>query len=253
MDSALGVLFIENGTPVPHDYVVTLTNYNMRADSDFLKHLAKERVRKSVVDLLFDVASDTSQRIATFIRTNRDNIPDDLSDEAAQLFIRGSVRVEVLEIIVPGVRALTPVYNVYIYPPTANKERLDRWREWIAIQKYHASHNGVGVRYQFRFRCNHCKTIDHPSGLCPHTRARRGGTDGGNRGEDDDELLPLNPKNDPGPSGSRQNPPTPGPSRRGGANKGNGNAPDSSKQQKGKGGNPKNRAPTNEGKKRRMN
>ena len=56
----LGVLFIKNGRPVPYDYVVTLTNYNMRTDSDLLKELTKEWVRLSVVDLLFNKPSNTS-------------------------------------------------------------------------------------------------------------------------------------------------------------------------------------------------
>ena len=48
VESHLGVLFVENGVPIPHDYVVTLTNYNMRTDSEFLKSLAKQQVKRSV-------------------------------------------------------------------------------------------------------------------------------------------------------------------------------------------------------------
>ena len=35
-----------------------------------------------------------------------------------------------------------------------------------AEQKYYAGKSGVGVKYQHSWRCLHCKTIDHPSGLC---------------------------------------------------------------------------------------
>ena len=250
VESPLGILFVENGIPVPHDYVTTLTNYNMRTDSDFLKTLAEERVRKSVVDLLFDVPSDTSQRIGAFIRVNNDNLPDGRTEEAARIFIRNSVRVKTLEVYVPGIKALNPVYNIYMYPPTANTERLDRWREWTARLKFHAGPNGVGTRYQFRFKCIHCKSIDHPSGLCPHTRAHRGRTQGPAGGDDDDdELLPMGP--DPGPGGSKQNPHNPGPGPKGSTSKGKGKAPGAVRQ--GKGGTPGTRALASEPKKRRIN
>ena len=78
VDSRLHMLFVENGTPIPHDYLVTLTNYNMRTDSDLLRERANLRVRKSVTDLLFDTPSDTSQRVAEFIRQFRDNLEETL-------------------------------------------------------------------------------------------------------------------------------------------------------------------------------
>jgi hypothetical protein len=211
--SPLGTLFIENGDPIPHDYVTTLTNYNLRTDSELLRTRATDRVRQSATNLLFDTPSDTSRRIAAFIRMYRDNIPEDLSDDEARDFIRESVKVETLEIIVPGTKVPTSVYNVYIHPPTASKDRLDRWRQWVTTQKFYADIYGVGVKYQFQFRCNHCKTIDHPSGLCPHEEARKRTTgernDDPNDDEDDDELLPL--KREPGQPPARPKPPTPGP------------------------------------------
>jgi hypothetical protein len=149
-----------------------------------------------------------SERIAAFIRANRDNLQDELSDDAACLFVRNSVKVGVLQVIVPGTRTLVPVYTVYIYPPSAIQERLDRWRKWITLQKFYAGHHGVGVRYKFSFKCNHCKTVDHPSGLCPHKTAKRGGKQGGDS-DDDDELLPL--KKEPGPSSAKPPPPPPPP------------------------------------------
>ena len=172
VDSRLRVLFVENGVPIPHDYITALTNYNFRTDSEALKDQAKRKVRQSVIQLLFDNPSGTSQRVEAFIRVNRDNVSNDLSDEEAQLFVRDSVRAEILEIIIPGTKTLAPIYNIYIHPPTTNQERLDRWRKWIASQKFHAGNYGVGVKYQHSWRCNHCKTTDHPSGLCPHAGAR---------------------------------------------------------------------------------
>lgn len=66
VESALGLLFVEKGIPIPHDYVTTLTNYNLRTDTEFLKVLANDRVRKSILDLLFDKPSDTSKRCRTW-------------------------------------------------------------------------------------------------------------------------------------------------------------------------------------------
>ena len=215
VDSALKVLFVERGIPVPHDYVMTLTNYNLRTDSDYLRGVAENSVRQSVQDLLFNVQSDTSRRIRAWIRANRDNVRSDLSDDEAWVLIRDLVKVKSLEVIVPETRALTPVYNVYLYPPTANSDRLGRWRGWIANQNFYAGNHGMGVRYQHPFRCNHCKTVDHPSGLCPHMRTGRErgeGAGGGNppRPDDYDEFLPM--KKDSGPPGPKPKPPTLGPS-----------------------------------------
>lgn len=254
VDSTLKVLFVERGVPVPHDYVMTLTNYNMRTDSEYLRDVAENSVRHSVQDLLFNVPSDTSGRIRAWIRANRDNVRSDLSDDEAWVLIRGSVRVESLEVIVPTTRTMTTVYNVYLYPPTANPDRLGRWRSWIANQSFYAGNHGMGVRYQHPFRCNHCKTIDHPSGLCPHMRTgrEREGAGGENpRPDDDDEFLPM--KRDPGPPGPKPKPPTPGPSRGKAVDKGKGKAPGPQGKQKAKSGSVRNRtAPGVDAKKRRL-
>ena len=132
VDSALKVLFIKRGVPVPHNYITTLTNYNMRTDSEHLRDVAEDSVRHSVQDLLFNVPSDTSHRIHLWICANRDNVLGDLSDTEAWAFIRNLVKVESLEIIVPETKNLTTVYNVYLYPPSAIPDRLTTWRGWIA-------------------------------------------------------------------------------------------------------------------------
>ena len=203
VDSRLRMLFVENGTPIPHDYLVTLTNYNMRTDSDLLRERANLRVRKSVTDLLFDTPSDTSQRVAEFIRQFRDNLEETLSDDEARLFVQNSVLVDSLDVIVPGTKVSITLYNVYIHPPTANLELFERWRRWVGGQKFYAGTSGVGIRYQYGWHCIHCKTIDHPAGLCPFAKILRGKTGKQEStpaaGED---LFPLEPI--PGPSRSTQ-------------------------------------------------
>jgi hypothetical protein len=207
--SHLGVLFIQNGIPIPHDYVVTLTNYNMRTDSEMLRERAHQLVRWSIINLLFDKPSDTSLRIEVFINQCRDNVDETLTNEQAKLVIRDSIRVSSLDVTVPGTKITTTVYNVYIHPPTTNQTTLTRWRDWISSQKFHAGISGVGVKYQHPWRCLHCKTIDHPSGLCTLTKSIKGKE--AKQTEPPtaiEELLPLEPT--PGPS-RRPRTQTPGP------------------------------------------
>ena len=209
VNSWLTTLFVQNGTPAPHDFITTLTNYNMRTDSELLMDRATEVVRKSVIDLLFDIPSDTSNRITRFISLYRDNLDASFSDAQARLFVRNSVKVKPLQVIVPGTKTSATIYNVYIYPPTTREDLLKTWRGWIAGQKYYADRNGVGRKYDFTFRCNHCKSLDHPTGLCPWGDARTRNQAGVPAPpEEDDDLLPLGPI--PGPSNTNDRPARPG-------------------------------------------
>ena len=205
VSSHLNFLFVENGTPIPHDYVVTLTNYNMRTETEVLRDRAHGRVKRSVINTLFNIPSDTSQRIADYITRFRDNLDETLSDDEACHFIRDSISVSSLDIIVPGTKDSATVYNIYIHPPTAIPNPLNVWRNFIAAQRYYANEYGMGVKYKYPWRCLHCKTIDHPSGLCSITKSAKE-----KKGKQKDtiteaeELLPLEPT--PGPSRQPQNP-----------------------------------------------
>ena len=120
VSSNLHLLFVENGLPIPHNYAVTLTNYNMRTETNVLRAQAHQKVRQSMVDLFFDKPLDTSRRIAGFIKMYRDNLDTASTDEEARLFVRDSIMVSSLDVIVPYTRIKTTVYNVYIHPPSAN-------------------------------------------------------------------------------------------------------------------------------------
>ena len=200
MDSPLGFLFVENGKPVPHDYITTLTNYNMKVETDILKKQAKKMVQRSVMKTLFDdVNTEPRKKTESFIMANRDNIQAGLTHEQARLFVRDSVKVEILEITVPGKKIPTPVYNVYIHPPTTDEKLLGRWRALTSRQKYRTGNHEVGLRYTPPFLCNHCKTVDHPSELCPHAKAKKGKAGGRANAPDD---FPI--EKDPGPPGPSQ-------------------------------------------------
>jgi hypothetical protein len=210
VDSHLAVLFVERGIPIPHDYVVTLTNYNMRTETSELEEQAISTVRESVVNHLFNVPTETSARVKAFIRLYHDNIRDGLSEEQALNFVRESVRVQIIKVVIPGgTKTLTPIYGVYVHPPTAVPDLLRRWRQWIESQKYHAGRYGVGIKYQFAFKCIHCKSIDHPGGLCHWTGVRREGPRAAVPPPVEDlllaeELLPVDPGR-PQAGPSRQN------------------------------------------------
>jgi hypothetical protein len=201
VSSHLGVLFFEKGMPTPHDYVMFLTNYNMRTETDELKEQAIATVRESVINLLFDVPSNTSGRVTAFIRLHHDNLRDGVSEDQARNAVKDSVRVTMIEVIVPGTRTKIPIYGVYIHPPTAIPDLLKRWRQWVEGQRYYTTRNGVGVKYQFSFKCIHCKSTDHPGGLCYWKDVLR--AEEGKRTDDPDpveEILPVEELLSLGPS-----------------------------------------------------
>lgn len=190
VDSPLRALFVERGKPVPHDFVTTLTNYNMRVDTEPLRRQAEERVRHSVVNTLFDKPSDTSNRVTDYINRFRDNLKHTLSPEDARDSVRSSVKVRFMEITLPGGALNVPVYNIYVHPPTAIPIRLQNWRIFLATQKYHAGDGGVGIKYSKLFRCYHCKTTDHPGGKCP-LPAQLQGNAGQQIGNANADILPV--------------------------------------------------------------
>ena len=207
VDSHLNLLLIENGVPVTHDYLVTLTNYNLRTETDGLRRLAHKQVIGSVLVLLFDKTSDTTNRIASFINKYRDNIDNSLLKDEACLLICNSLQVSSLEVTVPKTKITTTVYNIYIHPPTTKPIPLMLWRWFIAGQRYYADKYGVGVKYQYPWRCIHCKSTDHLAGLCPLTRRVREGRETPHDTPAlDDDLLPPPPEPTPGPSNCPQNP-----------------------------------------------
>lgn len=120
VSSRLGTLFVENRKPVAHDYAVSLQNYNMRTETEVLRERAHDRVRKSVVELLFDKLSDTSRLIAEFIRKYHNNI-----DERLTGVIHDSVQVSLQDVTRPILKITGPIYNVYIHPPTADSGLLE--------------------------------------------------------------------------------------------------------------------------------
>ena len=114
------------------------------------------------------------------------------------------MRISSVDVIVPETKIMTTVYNVYIHPPTATPDLLKRWREFIQAQKFYADVNGVGIQYQHTWSCLHCKSFDHPSGLCKYMKEVKGKAGKQAEALTADEMLPLGPT--PGPSNRPPNP-----------------------------------------------
>ena len=206
--SHLNLLFIENGVPLTQDYITALSNYNLRTETDILREWAHQQVRNLVIELLFNKLSDTSNHVASFIHKYCDNISNSLLKEEACRLIHNTVQVSSLDVTVPRTKITTTVYNLYIHPPTVKTTPLTSWRQFIAGQRFYAGIYGVAVKYQYPWRCFHCKLIDHPAGLCHlvrNMRDRRETTNGAPPPEDND-LLPAPPEPAPGPSSRPQNP-----------------------------------------------
>ena len=198
VDSHLRLLFIENRDPVPHNYAVTLTNYNMRMETEVLREHVHHRVQRSVTNLLFDKPTDTSKCILHVITRYHDNLDETLSGEEARTFVRNSVCVSSMDVIVPETKIMTTIYNVYIHLPTATPDLLKQWREFIQAQKFYTDVNGVRIQYQHMWSCLHCKSFDHPSGLCKYMKEVKGKAGKQAEALTVDKMLPLGPT--PGPS-----------------------------------------------------
>lgn len=165
--SELKVLFAVDGESNPCDYITTLSNFNFRTDTEHLKECARDAVRNIVIRTLFIDDTAFKRGLENFIFKHRDNIPSSLSHPEAVTFIRNSVKITSFEVVVPKVSIRAMIYNVYIHPPTKNVADIEVWKSSIMRQRFYAGKYGVGTRYGSDFNCNHCKTIDHPSGLCP--------------------------------------------------------------------------------------
>ena len=166
--SELKILFAIDGERHPCDFIATLSNFNFRTDTDHLKECARAAVRQMVTRTLFDDDTTFKRGVENFIFKYRDNIPPSLSHPEAVTFIRNSVRIEPFEVVVPGGGTRAMLYNVYIHPPTKCLTDIETWKSSIKRQRFYAGKYGVGTLYGNDFNCNHCKTVDHPSGLCPY-------------------------------------------------------------------------------------
>jgi hypothetical protein len=63
------------------------------------------------------------------------------------------------------------VWNIYATPPSQTPNNNRAWRRIISSMTFITALNGAGAARKASMTCNGCKSIDHPTGLCPFPKA----------------------------------------------------------------------------------
>ncbi|PBK78781.1 hypothetical protein ARMSODRAFT_1011319 [Armillaria solidipes] len=141
--------------PVITSFIVTLDHF--AADDN-----PNEAVEiKTIVQL----AMQNSPAVMTFLTHHRDTLAN-LSLAGAITHIANRLEVHALNIAAPGGQLRT-VFNVYAPSPTNDPTLHAQWVSTIASLNFLSTAYGAGHPLKSTFACNKCKSIDHPTGLCP--------------------------------------------------------------------------------------
>ncbi|PPR04413.1 hypothetical protein CVT24_013212 [Panaeolus cyanescens] len=109
---------------------------------------------------------ETAPMILEFLALYNDNIPANIRQDpkASMAFIVDSVVADGFTLRTRE-GAENPTYRVYIHPPTSNTEGHNLWINGLNKLKFRTPLGTAHTRPTFR--CNLCKGLDHPTGLCP--------------------------------------------------------------------------------------
>ena len=124
-----------------------------------------------------DSTPNRSPQFRRFIARNRDNIPAAIeSIDDAIRYIRTSITAKRLNLVKKedigtGEGTAHPAWNIFIHPPTSNHLALIEWRQSIRTIVFFTDMNGAG-RAARPFNCTVCRSIAHPSGMCPYPTQR---------------------------------------------------------------------------------
>ncbi|KAF8636963.1 hypothetical protein AX17_003139 [Amanita inopinata Kibby_2008] len=99
--------------------------------------------------------------VRDFIEAHHDNINNAIKDKVSFILDNISVRGQLLY----RSKNSSPIFFVYIHPPTKLSSEHDRWLAMLRGIQYGTSH-GVGEHVANEWKCNLCKGFDHPTGLC---------------------------------------------------------------------------------------
>jgi len=77
-----------------------------------------------------------------------------------------SIRVTPLKMGQPG-GSMKLVWNLYADPPSQDPSNHRLWRQTIGALTFITALNGAGVPRKNDLTCTGCRSIDHPTGLCP--------------------------------------------------------------------------------------
>ncbi|KAF8844900.1 hypothetical protein BDN67DRAFT_893814 [Paxillus ammoniavirescens] len=148
--------FVPYEQPLP-TYICTLENFS------YPDSAASNTAVAAVVQKELQWAPEVSQFIHDHLRT---------PDANAAIVALGSIRVSSLVVAESPTQRKT-VWNVYCDSPP--ELSLDHYFEWSALLRrirYHSEDYGVGTARveDKQYICVNCKSLDHPSGLCPYPR-----------------------------------------------------------------------------------
>jgi hypothetical protein len=172
----LTVLFIPYAPP-PFCFVTTLKGFLFPKLTDSQSETA---VLEIVGEALFSTtkSSATSMEIRRFLAKHRDNISGLIKDiETALAYLRSSIKVRRYNLVEKinigtGEGKSTPVWNIYIYPPTGDNAALIKWRSTIRGFTFITKDQGAGRSLKI-YKCTVCFSIDHPTGLCPYPQLQK--------------------------------------------------------------------------------
>jgi len=172
LSSAEITIFIIPYDPAPSSFVTTLKGFLFVDENDIQSETAVSQIVTSTI-FSDDGSSDLPNTIRRFVARNRDNIEDTIVNiDDALRFIRSSIRVKRLNLlkkddIDTGLGKPSPVWNIYLFPPTTDQIAIREWRDIIRKTKFVTDVNNAGRTVKL-FNCTVCHSEDHPAGMCPY-------------------------------------------------------------------------------------
>ncbi|KIY53642.1 hypothetical protein FISHEDRAFT_68734 [Fistulina hepatica ATCC 64428] len=114
-----------------------------------------------------ELAADTV--LENFIRTQRVNVPAHIADDNVFQWWLDTIRVNAITVNVPG-GIPTLHFRAWCQYASDYVEAIDYVRRRFFSHTYMDGLHGIGVPDFFDRRCNNCKCLSHPTGLCPFAR-----------------------------------------------------------------------------------
>ncbi len=114
---------------------------------------------------IMHTAMVNSPTVMTFLTQHRDALADLSAAEVINRMAAG-LEIHALNIAAPGGQLQT-IFNVYALSPTNDPSLHAQWVSIVASLNFLSAAYGAGHPLKSTFACNKCKSIDHPTGLCP--------------------------------------------------------------------------------------
>ncbi|KIY47191.1 hypothetical protein FISHEDRAFT_74928 [Fistulina hepatica ATCC 64428] len=111
----------------------------------------------------------TDAVLANYVRMQRVNAPANIPDDEVFQWWLDTIRVDTIVVNAPGG---VPMLHFRVWCQYASDyvEAIDYVRRRFFAHTYMDGLHGIGVPDFFDRRCNNCKCLSHPTGLCPFVR-----------------------------------------------------------------------------------